>query len=107
MLYTALLHGREPVSLACLLHFLRTVLRQAEAGEPGAAALLSRRKLLFLPTVLPPVHRAPCTAATAATALALTFATATNRAHRRRRSLCRSTQTGGRGTRRCGRAEAA
>jgi hypothetical protein len=67
VLYTALLHGREPVSLACLLHFLRTTLRQAEAGEPGAAALLSRRKLLFLPTVLPPVHRPPCTTATATT----------------------------------------
>ena len=113
VLYTALLHGREPVSLACLLHFLRTVLRQAEAGEPGAAALLSRRKLLFLPTVLPPTHRPPCTTATAttppppSTARALTFATATNRAHRRPRSLRRSTQTGGRGTRRYGRAEAA
>jgi hypothetical protein len=56
VLYTALLHGREPVSLSCLLHFLRTVLRQAEAGEPGAAALLSRRKLLFLPTATPPLH---------------------------------------------------
>ena len=61
VLYTALLHGREPMSLSCLLHFLRTVLRQAEAGEPGAAALLSRRKLLFLPTVLPPPPPPPPT----------------------------------------------
>ena len=64
VLYTALLHAREPVSLSCLLRFLRTVLRQAEAGDPGAAALLSRRKLLFLPTARPPppstaLHRPP------------------------------------------------
>ena len=65
VLYTALLHGREPVSLSCLLHFLRTVLRQAEAGEPGAAALLSRRKLLFLPTVRRPHPPPPPTTATA------------------------------------------
>ena len=118
VLYTALLHGREPVSLSCLLHFLRTVLRQAEAGEPGAAALLSRRKLLFLPTATPPLHHPapplhrpsttpPPPHPPPSTALALTFATATNPAHHRPRFIRRSTQTAGRGTRTCGRAEAA
>ena len=53
VLYTALLHAREPVSLTCLRHLLRTLLRQAEAGEGGVAALLGQRKLLFLPTVNP------------------------------------------------------
>ena len=53
VLYTALLHAREPISLTCLLHFLRALLRRAEAGEAGAAALLGQRKLLFLPTVNP------------------------------------------------------
>lgn len=35
VLYTALLHAREPASLACLLHFLRTLLHSAEEGDPG------------------------------------------------------------------------
>ena len=81
VLYTALLHGREPVSLSCMVHFLRSILRQAEAGEPGATALLSRRKLLFLPTVPAPATAPtpPLPAPSTSLARALTLATATPR----------------------------
>ena len=53
LLYTALLHSREPATLTCLLHFVRTLLRMAEAGEAGVDVLLSRRRLLFLPNLNP------------------------------------------------------
>lgn len=53
LLYTALLHSREPATLTCLLHFVRTLLRMADAGEAGVDVLLSRRRLLFLPNLNP------------------------------------------------------
>ena len=49
VLYTALMHAREPATLVSLLHFLRTTLRRAEAGDQ----LLARRKLLFIAVLNP------------------------------------------------------
>ena len=53
VLYTALVHAREPATLMCLVHALREVLRDADLNVGGAAHLLRTRKLLFMPLANP------------------------------------------------------
>ena len=53
VLYTALVHAREPATVMSLVHFLRTLLAEATVGDPDALYLLTHRKLLFLPVANP------------------------------------------------------
>lgn len=53
VMYTALVHAREPATLACLLHFVRTLLERAESGDVAALGTLATRKLILLPVANP------------------------------------------------------
>ena len=53
VLYTALVHAREPATVMCLIAFLRDVLEQAGSGRADALALLQQRKLLFIANANP------------------------------------------------------
>ena len=53
VLYTALVHAREPATLMCLVHALREVLHDADRDGDRAAHLLRTRKLLFMPLANP------------------------------------------------------
>jgi len=55
VLFTALVHAREPQTLACLLHVVRRLLEGATASKPHAlsAYLLKHRKLLIMPVANP------------------------------------------------------
>ena len=49
VLYTALVHAREPATLMCLVQALRSLLKDAQARVAGAHHLLATRKLIFMP----------------------------------------------------------
>ena len=49
VLYTSLVHAREPATVMCLVHALRSFLRDASTNVAGASHLLRTRKLLFMP----------------------------------------------------------
>jgi hypothetical protein len=53
VLYTALVHSREPATLMCAVHALRSLLRDARAREGSARHILSTRKLLWMPLANP------------------------------------------------------
>ena len=53
VLYTALVHAREPATLMCLVHALRKLLLDAASRVGGAHRLLASRKLLFMPIANP------------------------------------------------------
>ena len=52
-LWTALVHSREPATLMCLVHAIRELLREAQAGVPSTLSLLSSRRILLLPVANP------------------------------------------------------
>jgi len=53
VLYTALVHSREPATVMCLIHMLRVLLRDAASGRDRAKHLLANRKLLLMPVANP------------------------------------------------------
>ena len=53
IMYTALVHAREPATLMCLVHALRKLLGDAAARVGGTHRLLASRKLLFMPIANP------------------------------------------------------
>ena len=52
IMYTALVHAREPATLMCLVHALRKLLGDAAARVGGTHRLLASRKLLFMPIAM-------------------------------------------------------
>ena len=53
VLYTALVHSREPATVMCLVQMLRVLLRDAANERARALHLLASRKLLLLPVANP------------------------------------------------------
>ena len=53
VLYTSLVHSREPATLMCLVHALRTLLTEASENVAGVRQLLSTRRLLWMPLANP------------------------------------------------------
>ena len=53
VLYTGLVHAREPATVMCLIHSLRRLLEDASSGGMDALHILAHRKLLFLPVANP------------------------------------------------------
>ena len=53
VMYTALVHAREPATLMCLVYALRSLLADAAARVGGADQLLASRRLLLMPITNP------------------------------------------------------
>lgn len=53
VLYTALVHSREPATVMCLVQMMRALLRDADLGQDSARFVLANRKLLVLPVANP------------------------------------------------------
>lgn len=53
VLYTALVHAREPATVMCLVQMIRVLLADAAAGRAGADYLLANRRLLLMPVANP------------------------------------------------------
>ena len=53
ILFTSLVHSREPATLMCLVHALRTLLKEATENVAGVRQLLSARTLLWIPVANP------------------------------------------------------
>ena len=53
VLYTSLVHAREPATATCLVGFLRRLLEEARSGVNGTTMLLATRKLIFVPNANP------------------------------------------------------
>jgi len=51
--FTALVHAREPQTLACLLKVVSSVLEKATANDPLMLHMLSRRKMIIMPNANP------------------------------------------------------
>ena len=53
VLFTSLVHSREPATLMCLVHALRTLLMDATEHVGGVRQLLAARRLLWMPVANP------------------------------------------------------
>ena len=53
VLFTSLVHAREPATLMCLIHALRSLLKDAAAHVQSVRQMLSARRLLWMPIANP------------------------------------------------------